>query len=258
MSRVDLPVDVSASDESGLDLPPAAESSTLVVIDVLEAEKQFRCVICLGDCINAHSCPKCGQLFCHPCLETVYRSNNSRSCPHCRCRVSLGSYVKDPRVEDYMKSLRTAKPADKPAPQPTADKCPHHPEKYISFYCEDCHETACEACWENDHNGREHYVVPLKVTYKEMRKELESELLPKINAKIGEFESEARSGNRHVRESRFNLLKREGDARVEEITSDVKKAWDEVCQTETSYFRDFDEYLRQAFIFCKPSKGQKN
>ena len=113
--------------------------SNLAIIDVSKAAMQFRCVICLSDPIDSHLCPKCAVCFCLECLSTAYQS--TKSCPHCRSAESLGSFVRVPSITDFMKSLRIAQAAD------VSDKCPVHPAKFISAFCNDCFKSACDTCW---------------------------------------------------------------------------------------------------------------
>ena len=116
-----------------------------LIIDGSEAAKTFRCVVCLCDPVDPQLCPKCAALFCQECLSTAYKVNNRRTCPHCRARVALGSFVRIPFIADYMSTLRKAQSAE--TPKPVADKCALHPAKLLSFYCRDCSKCTCKACW---------------------------------------------------------------------------------------------------------------
>ena len=88
-------------------------------------------------------------------------------------------------------------------------------------------------------------MVPLEAAYKAVKREFESEYLPKITSCIESFESFISNGARRSFETNFHLLKRDGDAKVEETVSAIRKAWEQACQEPLDYIRDFDESLKR-------------
>jgi len=155
---------------------PSGGAPALVYLDDSEAADRLRCAVCLTDPIDPHLCRECAHHFCHACLLAAHRV--SGCCPHCRKKFQKKSFIRVPWIEEHLTALRTARRVEDPANTAAAPasmggrsapasveakdegRCPHHPGKEISVFCQDCSVPVCTACWAALHLG--HKVFPIE------------------------------------------------------------------------------------------------
>ena len=173
------------------------------------------CAICLMEPKDVRLCKQCAKLFCRICLEKSY--GISRRCPHCRGNFPLDAYVRVPWVSELLENVDSL-------PLKIAEQCPQHSRNYLVNYCNGCDKSCCATCWINTHLN--HNVCPIELANNVKRTEIHMVLYRLRDYAEGLIQSRRlNKENWLAQEAWFRVLKREGDALMEECPKEMKEKW---------------------------------